>query len=124
MRCLITLLNGKSRLGKCLIALLLISCWATPAFAEEGATSSVNQTPIVIGWAIALLCSLVALGFAFKFFKWMVAQNEGDETMVRIAEHVRSGANAYLYSQYKVVGIFFVIACILLAIVAFVFDAQ
>ena len=54
----------------------------------------------------------------------MVAQDEGDEKMVTIAQHVRDGANAYLFRQYIVVGIFFAVTCALLAVVAFWFDAQ
>ena len=38
---------------------------------------------------------------------FIVAQDEGDEKMVEIAEHVRQGARAYLNRQYKVVTIFF-----------------
>ncbi|MBM79610.1 MAG: sodium-translocating pyrophosphatase, partial [Planctomycetaceae bacterium] len=67
---------------------------------------------------------MLALFFAHKFFKWMVAQDEGDERMVEIAENVRQGARAYLNQQYKVVTIFFVVTCLLLAVVAFGFGAQ
>ena len=95
------------------------------AFAAEGVNAdSVSQVPIAIGWTIAMAGSLLALVFAYRFFKWMVEQDEGNETMVRIATHVRKGANAYLYRQYLVVTIFFVITCGLLAVVAFVFNAQ
>ncbi|MCB9951893.1 MAG: sodium-translocating pyrophosphatase [Planctomycetaceae bacterium] len=68
--------------------------------------------------------SLVALGFAWMFFKWMMAQDEGDENMVRIAGYVRRGADAYLWRQYKIVGIFFIVTMLLLMVVAFVFKAQ
>jgi K(+)-stimulated pyrophosphate-energized sodium pump len=37
---------------------------------------------------------------------------------------VQRGAWAYLYQQYKVVAVFFVVVCILLCIMAFVFNAQ
>ncbi|MCA8996330.1 MAG: sodium-translocating pyrophosphatase [Planctomycetaceae bacterium] len=79
---------------------------------------------VMIGWLVALIGSIIALAMAVKFFKWMVAQDEGDENMVRIAGYVREGANAYLWSQYRVVGLFFVVVCILLAVVAWVFEAQ
>jgi inorganic pyrophosphatase/K(+)-stimulated pyrophosphate-energized sodium pump len=54
----------------------------------------------------------------------MVAQDEGDERMVEIAEYVREGARAYLNRQYKVVAMFFVVVAILLAILAFGFGVQ
>ena len=44
--------------------------------------------------------------------------------MVRIAGYVREGARAYLNQQYKIVGVFFVVAAIILAIISFVFQAQ
>ena len=110
------------------IAALCCFAIADPAFGEESSTgvhaSSVDQTPVVVGWSVALISSLIALVFAFKFYKWMVAQDEGSELMVKIAGHVRDGANAYLSRQYRVVTIFFIITCVLLAIVAFVFQAQ
>ncbi len=97
---------------------------AQEATTEATPNLEVNQTSLIIGWTIALLGSLAALFFAFKFFKWVVAQDEGDETMIKIAENVRQGANAYLRRQYIVVTIFFIITCALLAVVAFVFGQQ
>ncbi len=109
-----------------ILATICFSVLAVPleALAQEGVASQVNQTPIVIGWVICLLGSLLALFYARKFFQWMVAQDEGDETMVKIADHVRAGADAYLRQQYRVVAVFFLVTCVLLAIVAFVFNAQ
>lgn len=111
-----------------LLVLFLVFGFSTPAFAlEEGSASETDsslQTWIALCWAVSLVGSLVALFFAWKFFNWMKEQHAGDEKMVEIAEHVRKGARAYLNQQYKVVAIFFVIVCALLAVVAFVFDAQ
>ena len=53
--------------------------------------------------------SLLSLGFAFWFFKRMVASDEGTPLMREIAQHVREGAMAYLKQQYKVVAIVFAI---------------
>ena len=79
---------------------------------------------VIIGWLVALVGSIVALIFAVRFYKWMKQQDEGDERMVEIAGHVRAGANAYLWRQYRVVFVFFLVTSILLAIVAFGFGAQ
>ena len=60
-------------------------------------------------WILALAGSITALWFARKFFVTMMKADEGNEEMVSIAAAVREGANAYLWQQYKVVGIFFVV---------------
>ncbi|MFA5424911.1 MAG: sodium/proton-translocating pyrophosphatase, partial [Phycisphaerae bacterium] len=60
-------------------------------------------------WYLAPGASLAALAFAFYFYKKMMSADEGNETMITIAGHVREGANAYLISQYKVVGLVFVL---------------
>jgi K(+)-stimulated pyrophosphate-energized sodium pump len=49
----------------------------------------------------------------------MLKESEGDDTMKRIAGHVRSGAMAYLRQQYKVVGIVFAVLCLLFAWMAY-----
>ncbi len=77
-----------------------------------------------VAWGIALVCSLVALVFAFVFFKGMMKESEGNETMRKIAQHVREGANAYLRRQYKTVALVFVCLCLFLAFLAFVLGVQ
>jgi K(+)-stimulated pyrophosphate-energized sodium pump len=95
--------------------------------AEEVSEEAIaaGNSPMVIGcWVASLVGSLIALFFARRFFMWMVMQDEGDDEMVRIAEHVRQGADAYLRQQYRLVAIFFMVMCVLLAAVAFIFNAQ
>ncbi len=75
-------------------------------------------------WCLAFGASVIALIQAFLFFKTMMAADEGSARMVEIAGYVRQGANAYLYQQYKVVGAFFFVIVILLAIAAFVLKVQ
>lgn len=79
---------------------------------------------VFAGWFIAIAGAVAALWFAYQFFRWMVDQDEGDELMVKIAGHVRNGANAYLWRQYRVVAIFFAVTCAFLVLVAYVFQAQ
>jgi len=69
------------------------------------------------------LASIVALGFAFYFFKQMMKESEGTDTMKKIALHVRKGAMAYLKQQYKIVGLVFVILAVIFAVMAY-FDLQ
>ncbi len=68
--------------------------------------------------------SVIALFFAWFFFKQMMKESEGTDTMKKIAKHVRDGAMAYLRQQYKVVGIVFVIITILFIIMAYVLEIQ
>ena len=68
--------------------------------------------------------SLVALFFAWYFFRQMMKESEGNVTMKEIAQYVRDGAMAYLRQQYKVVTIVFVVLAIFFAIRAYGFHIQ
>ena len=58
-------------------------------------------------WLIAPIASVIALIVARIFYKKMMAANEGNDKMREIAGYVREGAMAYLFRQYKVVGMVF-----------------
>lgn len=105
------------------IAITLVS--SSPLLADDGGGgAAADATTVVLCWGIALAGSVIALIFAYRFFQWMVAQNEGDPLMIKIAEAVRQGARAYLNQQYKVVFLFFIIVSALLAWMAFGLNAQ
>ncbi len=72
---------------------------------------------------IVFCASVVALGFAFFFYRRMLKEDEGTPTMREIASHVRKGAMAYLKQQYKVVTIVFIVLAILFFIMS-IFDLQ
>ncbi len=63
--------------------------------------------------------SVLALVFAWIFFKSLMKNSEGTDRMKEIAQYVREGAMAYLKRQYKVVGIVFIVLFILLTIMAY-----
>lgn len=67
---------------------------------------------------MALICALVALAFAFYFYKKMLTAPAGTPLMIEIAQHVREGAFAYLKRQYKVVAVVFVILVAIFAVLA------
>jgi K(+)-stimulated pyrophosphate-energized sodium pump len=67
--------------------------------------------------------SILALVFAWFFFKSMMKNSEGTDRMKEIAQYVREGAMAYLKRQYKVVAIVFIILFVLLTIMAY-FNVQ
>ena len=75
-------------------------------------------------WLIAFAGSIAALVFAWRFFKSMMAADEGNQEMIEIAEHVRTGANAYIWQQYKIVALFFVVIAGLLSYAAFGLEVQ
>jgi K(+)-stimulated pyrophosphate-energized sodium pump len=65
----------------------------------------------IVYWVLA--ASILALAFAFFFYKSMMKEDEGTDLMKKIAAHVRKGAMAYLKQQYKVVIIVFVVLAII-----------
>lgn len=68
---------------------------------------------------LVLAASVLALSFAFYFFKSMMKESEGTDRMKMIAAHVRKGAMAYLLQQYKVVGIVFIVLCVIFSVMAY-----
>ncbi len=68
---------------------------------------------------IVLAASILALTFAFIFYKQMMKEDEGTDLMKKIAAHVRKGAMAYLKQQYKVVIIVFVVLAAIFGIMAY-----
>jgi len=69
-------------------------------------------------WTLPL-AAVLALAFAWFFFKKMMANSEGTDRMKEIAQYVRDGAMAYLRRQYRVVGMVFGVLLIILIILAY-----
>ncbi len=95
----------------------LIFVFAPMAFAAEYGESAAGQIPTV--WWIAPISALLALVFAYYFYRKMMAAPQGNETMIEIARHVREGAYAYLFRQYGVVSIVFLILLIIFTVLAY-----
>ena len=74
-------------------------------------------------WMVPI-ASVVALGMAYYFFSQMMKADEGTPRMKEIALYVRNGAMAYLWQQYKIVGIVFVVLCALFAFMAYGLNVQ
>ena len=65
-----------------------------------------------IGAALALIFALIQRNKVMTF-------SEGNDTMRKIAQSIRDGANAYLKHQYTTVAKVFVVVFIILMIIAF-----
>jgi inorganic pyrophosphatase/K(+)-stimulated pyrophosphate-energized sodium pump len=108
------------------VAVVLLS--QSPLRAEEASSSAEVADSLgfmeFVYWAVAFTGSLVALAFAWKFYKEMMEEDEGTPAMIEIAGHVRDGAKAYLTQQYKVVTLFFVVIFGLLLLSSFWLSVQ
>jgi K(+)-stimulated pyrophosphate-energized sodium pump len=105
-----TLKNGTGLLGLCL-------AFPTVAAAQSGESAAVGSVPA--SWWIAPVGSIIALLVAYYFYRKVMAAPEGNQTMIEIASYVREGAYAYLFSQYKIVSIVFVILFVLFGVLAY-----
>jgi inorganic pyrophosphatase/K(+)-stimulated pyrophosphate-energized sodium pump len=107
----------------------LVATVATAALPGIASAADEVTTESIFGaygffWLLGLACACLALYKAWDFFKWMEAQSPGTPRMQEIAGFVRTGADAYLQQQYKVVGAFFVAIFLLLAVMAFGLNVQ
>ncbi|MCF8363811.1 MAG: sodium/proton-translocating pyrophosphatase, partial [Prolixibacteraceae bacterium] len=65
------------------------------------------------------VASVIALVFAWFFYKSMMKNSEGNDKMKEIAQHVREGAMAYISRQYSVVALVFAVILVILTILAY-----
>lgn len=84
---------------------------------EQTAKNITNITPLN-WWFTAPLGSLLALAFAFLFYRMMMKTSPGNERMIEIASYVREGATAYLTRQYKTVVVVFILLAIVFTVLA------
>ncbi len=107
-------------------AALVVALCPTLALANDGGEASAVWLfgPYGFWWALGVASAVLALWQAWQFFHWMEGQPAGTQKMIDIAGYVRTGADAYLKQQYKVVAMFFVAIFLLLAIMAFALKVQ
>ena len=101
-----------------LLGLPLLALSAT-AMAEVGTTVSASAKYAPAAPYLALGCAAVALIMAIYFYKKVMAAPAGNAKMIEIANYVREGAYAYLYRQYKVVAVVFMILVGIFAFLAY-----
>ena len=79
------------------------------------------ETPLF--WLVPA-ASVLALGFAWYFYRQMKRTDEGTPRMRHIAAAVRRGAMSYLRQQYKVVILVFICLALFFAVMAYGFHVQ
>ena len=79
------------------------------------------ETPLF--WLVPA-ASVLALGFAWYFYRQMKRTDEGTPRMRHIAAAVRRGAMSYLRQQYKVVTLVFLCLALFFAVMAYGFHVQ
>ncbi len=116
-------MSETSRLRLALLALLaVVAVTAGTAMAGEEGGNPISELPHI--WWIAPAGALLALLFAYVFYRQMKKADPGGAQMQEIAGHVAKGAMAYLKRQYKVVGVFFVVVSAILFVMGWVFHVQ
>ena len=97
--------------------------WATLLLSMGFVSSGFAAGDVVSGtpgiWWLSPIASVAALCFAWYFYKRMMRSSPGNDKMQEIAGYVREGALAYLFRQYKVVGLVFLVLLVILAVLAY-----
>jgi K(+)-stimulated pyrophosphate-energized sodium pump len=101
------------------LGVMFVSCsLAAQEVVEEVITITPIPSAVPKIWFIAPFSALLALIFALFFYRSMMQASEGTDKMKEIAQYVREGAMAYLFRQYRVVGIVFIVLMLILAVLA------
>ena len=98
----------------CCLGLILVAGCGGGGGESADKVSGFASVFLALWWLLGVAGSCLALYQAWQFFQWMSAQPAGTQKMIDIAGYVRTGADAYLKQQYKVVGWAFLAICALL----------
>ncbi|MFW6042107.1 MAG: sodium/proton-translocating pyrophosphatase, partial [Chloroflexota bacterium] len=83
------------------------------------AQAASTRAAIPFIWWIGPIGALLALFYAYYFYRQVMTNSEGTERMIDIAQAVRDGASAYLVRQYRVVAIVFAVLFVLFLVMSF-----
>jgi K(+)-stimulated pyrophosphate-energized sodium pump len=111
-------------------SMLLVAALAGPCLAAgptadlttaagQAAAEAGQQGSIPWLWWVAPIGSLLGLIVAYHFYKAMTRSEKGNEKMEAIAGYVREGAYAYLFRQYKVVALVFLVLFLIFVFMAY-----
>jgi K(+)-stimulated pyrophosphate-energized sodium pump len=108
-----------------LAGMLMFVFVLVPVGWAQGLSQMAVQKPAIpLIWWLAPIGALLALAAAAYFHGWMKKQSGGDDAQIKISQHVRDGAMAYLTQQYKVVAIVFAVVFVVLLVLSFVLKIQ
>ncbi len=106
----------KFKSKKIILTILFLFIPLIASFSETNTTKP-GSDMMWITW----IGSIAALIFALILALNVLKKDEGNEKMKEISKAIQEGALAYLKQQYKIVGLFFVVLFIVLAIISYVF---
>ena len=81
--------------------------------------SDLVRADLPLLWWLGPIAAVVALAFAYMFYRQVMKESEGTERMIEIAQAVRDGAGAYLRRQYRVVAWVFLVLFLLFLVMSF-----
>ncbi|MCP4362046.1 MAG: sodium-translocating pyrophosphatase [Chloroflexi bacterium] len=84
----------------------------------SAAAQTAAQESLPLLWWLGPVAAVVALAFAWYFYRQLMVESEGSDKMIEIAQAVREGAMAYLSRQYRVVALVFVILLVVFSVMA------
>ena len=70
-------------------------------------SAEISRAPVPWIWWLGPIAAIIALIFAWRFYRQLMEKSEGTERMIEIAQAIRDGAQAYLSRQYRVVAVVF-----------------
>ncbi len=112
-------------LAVCSMALIAPGSALAQDAPDDGAIVAPHGGAVIPGiWYLAPVCGIIALVMARKYYVEVLNSDEGDADMIKIAGYVREGAMTYLFRQYKVVAVVFLILMAVLAWMAYGLHVQ
>lgn len=102
-------------LAATIIIVLVVAAVLISAAGEKG------QASFIVGSApaIAVIASVIGIGFAAYLSRWILSQDPGDDRAGRIARAIQKGAQAFLKTEYRfIAGLVAVVVVLLLVLSA------
>ncbi len=82
-------------------------------------SSGFERAALPLIWWLAPIGAILALSYAWVFYRQVMGESEGTAAMIEIAQAVREGAMAYLKRQYRVVSLVFAALFLIFVVLSF-----
>jgi K(+)-stimulated pyrophosphate-energized sodium pump len=102
-----------------LVVFAALLAFSPVVMAAEAASAAAGAGGIPLIWWVAPIGSLAGLFVAYYFYRAMMTAPKGNEKMEAIASYVREGAYTYLFSQYKIVALVFLVLFVIFTVLAY-----